>query len=61
MLGKLVDEVICLGTPENFGGVGRFYSDFHQLSDAEVVDLLAEHAARAAVSPGDAQDGPVEK
>jgi putative phosphoribosyl transferase len=61
MLGKFVDEVICLGTPEDFGGVGGFYRDFHQLSDDEVVDLLAEHAASAAVSPGDARDGAGEK
>jgi putative phosphoribosyl transferase len=34
------DEVICLEQPEPFWGVGGSYRDFHQLSDAEVVDLL---------------------
>jgi predicted phosphoribosyltransferase len=60
-LHEQVDEVVCLGTPENFGGVGAFYRDFHQLSDSEVVDLLAKHASTAAVSPGDATGGPAEK
>jgi predicted phosphoribosyltransferase/dienelactone hydrolase len=60
-LHEQVDEVVCLGTPENFGGVGAFYRDFHQLSDSEVVNLLAKHASTAAVSPGDAKDGPAEK
>lgn len=35
-----VDEVICLMTPEPFHGVGLWYDDFHQISDAEVRDLL---------------------
>lgn len=34
------DEVICLDTPEPFFGVGHFYSDFSQIKDTEVVDLL---------------------
>jgi predicted phosphoribosyltransferase len=40
-----VAEVICLDAPRPFGGVGRFYVDFHQLSDAEVVGLLQSEAA----------------
>ncbi|MEZ0368335.1 MAG: phosphoribosyltransferase, partial [Candidatus Sericytochromatia bacterium] len=31
-----VDEVICAETPEPFWGVGRWYQDFSQTSDAEV-------------------------
>jgi putative phosphoribosyl transferase len=34
------DEVIYLDTPEPFFGVGQFYSDFSQIKDTEVVDLL---------------------
>ena len=34
------DEVISLDTPEPFFGVGQFYSDFSQIKDTEVVDLL---------------------
>jgi len=35
-----VDEVVCLCTPPMFFGVGEFYRDFHQLTDAEVIRLL---------------------
>jgi hypothetical protein len=44
------DEVVCLEAPENFGAVGRFYRNFAQVEDDEVVALLARHgrAARAA-------------
>jgi putative phosphoribosyl transferase len=34
------DEVIYLDTPEPFFGVGQFYSDFSQIKDTEVMDLL---------------------
>ncbi|BCJ48963.1 phosphoribosyltransferase [Actinoplanes sp. NBRC 14428] len=37
------DLVICLRRPERFGAVGRFYRDFAQLGDA---DVLAVTAAR---------------
>jgi putative phosphoribosyl transferase len=40
----LVDEVLCLYTPEPFIAVGRWYDDFAQLSDEEVRDYL-ERAA----------------
>lgn len=36
-----VDEIICAVTPEPFLGVGRWYRDFSQTTDAEVRDLLA--------------------
>ena len=39
-LRSLVDEVICLATPGQFGAIGAFYDDFQQLSDQEVIDLL---------------------
>ncbi|MDQ0466978.1 putative phosphoribosyltransferase [Caulobacter ginsengisoli] len=39
-LRQEADEVVCLAEPEDFRGVGQFYADFHQLSDAEVIDLL---------------------
>jgi predicted phosphoribosyltransferase len=35
------DEIACLHVAAHFGGVGAFYDDFHQLSDEEVVQLLA--------------------
>lgn len=40
VLRQEVDEVICLMTPRAFGGVGRWYEDFSQISDEEVRWLL---------------------
>lgn len=34
------DLVVCLATPEPFEAVGRFYGNFEQVSDADVVSLL---------------------
>jgi len=39
-LREIADEVVCLDIPEPFLGVGRFYYDFSQTSDAEVKMLL---------------------
>ncbi|WP_373185332.1 phosphoribosyltransferase [Halopseudomonas sp.] len=38
-----VDELVCLHQPEGFGGVGRWYRNFDQVSDSEVIDLLSQH------------------
>ncbi len=37
-----VDEIVCVQTPEDLEGVGRWYEDFDQISDEEVRRLLAE-------------------
>jgi predicted phosphoribosyltransferase len=37
-----VDELVCAITPEPFYGVGRWYKDFSQVTDAEVRVLLEE-------------------
>ncbi len=39
-LRPLVDDLICLETPEPFFGVGQWYDDFRQISDEEVRQLL---------------------
>jgi predicted phosphoribosyltransferase len=39
-ISKEVDEFVALQTPFPFYGVGRFYKDFSQTSDAEVIGLL---------------------
>jgi len=39
---KEVDDFICLYIPAPFYGVGRFYEDFSQTSDEEVITLLKE-------------------
>jgi predicted phosphoribosyltransferase len=36
-----VDDVICLAAPERFGAVGLWYRDFAQVSDEEVLAVLA--------------------
>lgn len=40
-LRGLADEFVCTHSARQFGGVGRFYRDFGQTSDAEVRALLA--------------------
>jgi len=37
-----VDDFICLYTPSSFTGVSRFYADFSQTTDEEVMMLLKE-------------------
>lgn len=41
-LKLIADEVVVLSTPEPFYAIGEFYSDFPQVSDQEVVELLQE-------------------
>lgn len=37
----MVDDLVCLITPEMFEGVGRWYQDFRQTTDYEVKELLS--------------------
>ncbi len=46
-LRRDVDEIVCLESHEVFGAIGFFYRDFRQVSDEEVVDLLARRRAAA--------------
>ena len=39
-LKSLVDEIICLETPEVFLAIGNFYYEFEQLTDEEVMQLI---------------------
>jgi putative phosphoribosyl transferase len=41
-LEKEVDRLVCLATPDFFSSVGEHYSDFRQLSDEDVIALLAQ-------------------
>lgn len=43
------DAFVCLETPLEFLAVGQFYRHFPQVSDDEVVALLARHGAKRAV------------
>jgi len=46
-LAHAADEYVCLATPEPFVAVGRFYGDFSQTSDDEVVRCLRNAAMRS--------------
>ena len=46
-LEQEADEVVCAETPEPFWGVGMWYEDFEQTTDAEVRGLLHRAAGRA--------------
>lgn len=37
---KTVDEFLCPEQPQDFYSVGQWYIDFHQVKDAEVVEIL---------------------
>ena len=48
-LRPMVDEIVCVATPDPFLAVGLWYEDFSQTSDEEVRELLAR-ARRPAAS-----------
>jgi putative phosphoribosyl transferase len=41
MLRPEADEIVCVDIPVGLGGIGSYYDDFHQVSDAEVAAILA--------------------
>lgn len=43
-----VDALVCLETPEEFGAIGYFYRDFHQIGDEEVIATLKRFPANRA-------------
>jgi putative phosphoribosyl transferase len=45
----VVDEIICSQSPEPFYGVGYWYEDFGQTTDAEVRDLLRRSRQQEAI------------
>jgi putative phosphoribosyl transferase len=46
-LAEEADDVVCLHTPKPFSGVGQWYGDFSQVSDEEVMRLLAaDHSSK---------------
>jgi putative phosphoribosyl transferase len=46
LLRPLVDHVVCLRTPRRVDAASPFYRDFQEVSDGEVITLLAEARAR---------------
>jgi putative phosphoribosyl transferase len=51
-LQRSADRVVCAAVPRQFFGVGEWYDDFSQTTDAEVLSLLraATESSRAAVA-----------
>lgn len=47
-LAQLADEVVCLATPSPFYAVGRFFADFREVNDEEVVAALAGQSSPVA-------------
>jgi predicted phosphoribosyltransferase len=45
------DDVVCLEDHEFFGAIGFYYRDFRQISDEEVIDLLARFPPSKAGQP----------
>jgi putative phosphoribosyl transferase len=39
-LAEFADEVVCVAVPKRFVAVGAWYTDFHQVGDSEVAELL---------------------
>jgi putative phosphoribosyl transferase len=50
VLAACADECVCVETPEPFYGVGLWYYDFEETSDAEVLALLREASSTRTVS-----------
>ncbi len=49
----VADELVCVATPDPFDSIGRSYTDFAQLGDTQVQDLLTRADARSDVAgPG---------
>ena len=51
-LAREADRFICPRVDRDFLAVGRYYADFHQVSDAEVLELLERARGQAAPSSG---------
>lgn len=51
-LSNEVDEIVCLHAPRNFMAVGRFYLNFDQTTDEQVIALLEEATTRETVKRG---------
>jgi len=47
-LREEVDRIVCVSTPEPFFAIGRFYTDFRQTTDEEVIQLLEKNRREVA-------------
>lgn len=51
-LREEADDTVCLEDYEDFGAIGLFYSDFRQVSDTEVIEILARHPVKLPTAVG---------
>jgi putative phosphoribosyl transferase len=42
-LADAADEIVCIETPQPFFAVGEHYRNFAQVTDREVIDIMARH------------------
>jgi putative phosphoribosyl transferase len=57
VLKREADDVVCLDSPEFFGGLSAFYRDFRQLEDDEVIALLDRARRPEAAGVGGSERG----
>lgn len=50
-MSDVADELVAVVTPREFYGIGQFYRDFSQTTDAEVVERLTDPVQAAPVTP----------
>ena len=55
-IGCAVDEYVCLGTPEPFDTIGRYYSAFPLVSEQQVVECLQRAGQRVTTTAGQRPD-----
>jgi putative phosphoribosyl transferase len=46
------DDIVCLEDYADFGAIGYFYSDFRQVSDERVIEMLAQHPVKSLPAQG---------
>ncbi|WP_214369179.1 phosphoribosyltransferase [Pseudonocardia sp. H11422] len=56
-LRSAADELVCVATPSPFDAIGRWYLDFSQTSDEEVLACLSRAAALPATAPEPSRAG----
>lgn len=45
-LREEADDIVCLEDYADFGAIGYFYSDFRQVPDERVIEILAQHPVK---------------
>ena len=56
-IAEYADETFCLQAPPEFGGIGAFYTDFAQVEDSQLIEILQKVEMRRSQS----KEAPVEK